>query len=394
MSIVGNQFHLVALPWVVLQLTGSASAVGLVTMAGSIPQGVLMLTGGAICDRIAPRNVLIVANLVRGVAATTLATLIASGQVQRWHLFALSIVFGTCAAFFDPAFSSIVPLVADRDDLGPPNGLLLGTKYFVGSGGPAVAGLLVAAGGAAWAFATDGASFFVAVALLLGMPASRAPVTDASNMNQRATWASIREGARYVWRDTATRTLVIINGAIYLCSAGPVVVGFSALASGPLRAGPAGLGGFYSVLAFGSLAGAVRAGLYARTQARGHALLTAAAGIAAGMILLGTGAPLGLAFLTVAAMGYGIGLTTVVVIIWLHERTDPRVLGRVVSVVLFSSIVVTPVSLGLASRLVLSGVTTLFVVAGIALAAATAAAQFLGGARRIDAITTAAAIGG
>ena len=57
-SLVGDQFYLVALPWLVLQQTGSAVAMGTILMAGAIPRAALMLMGGALTDRISPRKIM------------------------------------------------------------------------------------------------------------------------------------------------------------------------------------------------------------------------------------------------------------------------------------------------------------------------------------------------
>ena len=66
-SLLGDQFHFVALAWLTLQLTGSGVALGTVLMAAAIPRAVFMLVGGAMSDRISPRSLMLASNAIRGV---------------------------------------------------------------------------------------------------------------------------------------------------------------------------------------------------------------------------------------------------------------------------------------------------------------------------------------
>src|SRR5262245_47794472 len=77
-SILGTQFHLVALPWLVLSLTGSSLALGTVLMAASIPRALFMLGGGALADRFSPRFMMLLSNFGRGVLAALLTSLIST----------------------------------------------------------------------------------------------------------------------------------------------------------------------------------------------------------------------------------------------------------------------------------------------------------------------------
>src|SRR5690349_23895730 len=76
-SAVGDQFYLVALPWLVLQLTGSNLAVGTVLMCAAVPRAVLMLAGGAVSDRVAPRRVMLT-------TASTRTIFVAAVGVLAW----------------------------------------------------------------------------------------------------------------------------------------------------------------------------------------------------------------------------------------------------------------------------------------------------------------------
>src|SRR5436309_12392288 len=75
-SLLGDQFYFVALPWLVLQQTGSAVAMGTIMMAGAIPRAVLMLMGGVVSDRISPRKIIISTASARTVCVTIIGLLV------------------------------------------------------------------------------------------------------------------------------------------------------------------------------------------------------------------------------------------------------------------------------------------------------------------------------
>src|SRR5882724_2744471 len=84
-SLLGDQFYLVALPWVVLQLTGSGVAMGTVAMAAGIPRAVLMLLGGAVTDRTSPRRLLMATACARTIFVAAIGALLWTQQLQLWH---------------------------------------------------------------------------------------------------------------------------------------------------------------------------------------------------------------------------------------------------------------------------------------------------------------------
>ena len=101
-SLLGDQFYLIALPWLVLQMTGSALALGTVLALASIPRALFMLIGGAFVDRFSPRSVMFASNLIRMILVGLLALLVLMGSIQLWMLYVLALAFGTADAFYLP----------------------------------------------------------------------------------------------------------------------------------------------------------------------------------------------------------------------------------------------------------------------------------------------------
>src|SRR6476646_3200399 len=98
-SLLGDQFYLVALPWVVLQLTGSAIAMGTIMMAAAIPRAVLMLLGGALTDRTSPRRILMSTATARTLFVAAIGFLLWFHLLRLWQLYLLGFAFGVADAF-------------------------------------------------------------------------------------------------------------------------------------------------------------------------------------------------------------------------------------------------------------------------------------------------------
>src|SRR5512146_2703073 len=139
-SLLGDQFYLIALPWLVLSLTGNALAVGAVLAMAGIPRALFMLVGGALTDRFTPRRLMINSNLGRMILTGLLATLVWTNLIQLWMLYVTALLFGLVDAFFFPAQISIVPKLLDKDQLQAGNAMIQGTAQLSMFVGPILAG--------------------------------------------------------------------------------------------------------------------------------------------------------------------------------------------------------------------------------------------------------------
>ena len=124
---LGDQFALIALPWLALVLTGSGLALGSVLALMALPRAALMVVGGAYVDRLSPRRVMLASNAVRLLAVTLLGAAVFAGAAQLWMLYAFALVFGIADAFFFPAVSAVVPALVPGEQLGQANAIVQGT---------------------------------------------------------------------------------------------------------------------------------------------------------------------------------------------------------------------------------------------------------------------------
>src|SRR5512144_332706 len=130
-SLLGDQFYFIALPWLVFQMSGSALAFGTILMVAGIPRAVFMLVGGVMTDRFSPRAVMLVSNLLRFIITVLLALVVVGQMIELWMLYLLAFCFGVVDAFFHPAYRAIIPLIVDEDGLLAGNSILHGTSQLV-----------------------------------------------------------------------------------------------------------------------------------------------------------------------------------------------------------------------------------------------------------------------
>lgn len=142
-SLLGDQFYLVALPWLVLQHTGSAVAMGAIMMAGAIPRALLMLVGGAVSDRMSARKIMIATAMVRTVCVTVIGVLVWLRVLGTWELYALAVAFGVADAFAAPAQTAYMPSLLKREQLVAASSVSQSTAQITTIVGPVPAGFVI-----------------------------------------------------------------------------------------------------------------------------------------------------------------------------------------------------------------------------------------------------------
>ncbi len=395
-SLLGDQFYFVALTWLTLQITGSGLALGTVLMFAAIPRAALMLIGGAVTDRVSPRPIMLISNATRAVLVAGLTALIVVRGAALWHLYVLALLFGTFDAFFYPAFQSFIPRLVPDEELERANSLIQGTLELTTLVGPALAGILVATTGTAVAFGIDAATFvFAGVTVWMMRSTGRARLSaepageDGGDPldavpEQRGLFADVVEGLRYAWSDVVFRAILLIIAAVDFSFVGPVNVGLATLAKTRFVGGAAAFGVMMSAWGAGALVGAIIGGVIGRPRRRGLIMIGITLVMGLGLASLGWVPGLPVAVGVIGCMGIAGGLINVMLMAWLQLRTEKRFLGRLMSVVMFASQGLTPVSYFIAGALVDLHLTLLFSAAGALVLVATAYAALNRPVRQID----------
>ncbi len=218
-NLLGNVMANIALAFAVLEITGSASALGQVLAAHTVPMVVFLLGGGVIADRFPRQVVLQVSNMLSGLTQGVLAFLVISGTAEMWMLLVLAVVHGTVSAVAFPAFASIMPQLVPRDQLQQANALQSLMRGSLTVVGPTVGALLVVTVGAGWALMVEAVTWLLSAALL--MPVSipgRPPRTEDSP----SAIAELREGWSFFRTTTWLWVVVVAFGFLNAIHVGAI----------------------------------------------------------------------------------------------------------------------------------------------------------------------------
>ncbi len=375
-SLLGDQFALIATPWLVLQLTNDPLALGIVLALEGLPRAAFMLVGGAVTDRFAPRRVMVFADVTRGVLTAAMAAVVLTGVVQMWMLYGFALAFGLVAGFAVPAENSIVPTLVRRDDLQAGNALIMGATQLSAFVGPTLAGAVIAAHstsmvGVGLAFSIDTVSFVVSASAFWLIRGSRRPPVDSSAF---ALWSSIGDGIRNVWADEALRFVFSVLVAVNLFVVGPLLVGIPLIAHQRLPEGAMAFGVLMGAFAIGNLTGYLVAGTagHPSSATMRAIVLGVLAGFGAAIASFGVATHLWLDATLLAGLGVGNGYLAISLFTWIQARAPQDMLGRTMSLVTFASLGLVSISQAAAGAFARWDLDALFLFSGGLVLATTA----------------------
>lgn len=346
-SFIGNQFSLVALPWLALKLTGNPSVLAATTALMTVPQLVLLLIGGAVADRYSSRTILTVTNGANATVLATLAITLALGALQTHTLLALTFLLGTSTAFAVPTTTSLLPRIVTPDLLTGANSILMIARHLAMLVGPIAAGSLIAstsassghmaparfeeAAGVSTALLIDAATFLISALLIRFI---RVPLSA-----QQATTSVLRsviEGLHWLWNDRPLRTLLVYYGGIMLLVTGPTQIGIPILVDSKLGQGAPGLGILLAAMSLGTISGMAIAAVWSGRHAATLGTTILAVDIVGGaaLVALANTHTLAPAAALCVLIGLGSGYVQIGLTTWIQQRIPVNLLGRAMSVMM------------------------------------------------------------
>jgi len=206
----GTWMQSIAQAWLVLKLTNSGTALGLITALQSIPVLVLGPWGGVLADRFPKRKLLILTQLAFGILALILGVLVATGAVRLWMVAALAFGFGLTNVIDNPTRQSFVVEMVGESELKNAVTLFSSLVNLSRIIGPTIAGILITTIGLAPCFIVNGLSYGAVVVMLLVMRASELHPT-ARLVRARG---QVIAGLSYVWSTSVLRDLLVIMAII------------------------------------------------------------------------------------------------------------------------------------------------------------------------------------
>jgi MFS family permease len=325
-SMVGTWMQRIAQAWLVLKLTNSPLALGIVTACQTLPVLCFSLFGGVIADRVPKRRLIIATQAVMLAQASILALLTATGWINLYEMYVLAAILGSATAIDNPTRQAFVKEMVGLDDVPNAvalNSIVMNTARLVG---PALGGITIAAIGVAGCFTLNAVSFIAVIGGLLLM--NPAKFYEIPTPPHGKVFAQIGEGLRYAVRTPDVALVMILMGVIGTFGYNFTVV-LPLIAEYVLRAGPAGFGTLTSAMAVGSLIAAFGIAYSGKVSRR--TLLIGAAGFSILLLCLA----LTSAWLAAIPVLVALGLFSIVFTTTANSRlqivTPPQLRGRVMS---------------------------------------------------------------
>lgn len=325
-SMVGTWMQRIGQAWLVLRLTDSPLALGIVTACQTLPVLLLALFGGVIADRVPKRRVLVITQGVMLAQASVLALLTAGGWIHLAHLYILAAVLGAASALDNPTRQAFIKEMVGPDDVPNAialNSIVMNTARLVG---PALGGLTIAAIGVAGCFTLNAVSFLATMGGLLLMRPER--FYEVPSPPRGKMLSQIGEGLRYVVR-TPDIALVMLLMAVIGTFGYNFTVLLPLIAQYVLHAGPIGFGTLTSAMAVGSLIAALGIAYSGRVTRR--TLLTGAAGFSTLLLCLALTTVWAVTIAVLVALGLFSIIFTTTANSRLQILTPPQLRGRVMS---------------------------------------------------------------
>jgi MFS family permease len=294
-SLIGTWMQMTAQAWLVLTLTHSSTALGIIVALQTLPVLLFGPYGGVIADRVDKRRLMIALQAAMGVQALALGLLTVTGLVHVWEIGVLAALLGFNNAFENPARQSFMLELVGKEHLRNAvslNSVLVNIARAIG---PAVAGILIATVGDGVCFLVNAASFVAVVGSLLTMDRRALRPTEPM---ARAR-GQLREGLRYV-RNTPGLAVPLVMMGIVGCLTYEFQVTLPVMASRGLHVGATGFGFMTAAMGVGAVVGGLMVAARGKTGLRPLVIAAFGFGVTMALAALAPNLPLELAALAFA----------------------------------------------------------------------------------------------
>lgn len=356
-SMLGDQFTLIALPWLVLRLSSDPLALGIVLALLGIPRAVFILLGGAIVDRYSPKRVMMLTKYINTTLLGLLSAILLSGELQLWMVYGFALGLGISTAFSIPAGTSMLPHVVEPAQFPIANSIMLSLRQLTMFAGPVLAGLMISlmasskqfpvtdSYGLAAAFLTDCLSYAISAWTLRQVVTRNLSKPPHDDKQTRHLLHQVWDGLRFCWELKELRICFLYWSAIAFFIMGPMQLAMPLLATQLNNsAGTLGLlsGAHGAGTLLGMLISGIRPGMRLGNLGRTLLLID----LVVGLLFM----PLGLIhhswqavllLVLIASLG---GYLQVAVFTWIQTQVPPQMMGRAMSMFMFIFLGIGPVS--------------------------------------------------
>ncbi len=266
-SSVGSQVSQLAFPLLILALTHSPAQAGLAGALRALPYLIFSLPAGALIDRWDRKRVMILSDIVRGLALGSIPLAFALGHLTIIQLYIVSTLEGTFFVFFNIAEAACLPRVVPKVQLPAATAQNQATDGITALAGPSLGGVLYAFGSAI-PFLTDAISYIASVVSLFFIKTRFQEIRTAARRN---LWVEIWEGLRWLWQQPLIRFIAILTGAWNLVSSGYTLIVIVLAQS--MHASSLLIGIIFAISGLGAILGAIVAPYFQRRFTFGQVII-------------------------------------------------------------------------------------------------------------------------
>ena len=283
--------------WLLYDITGSPVLLGIGGALRAVPIFTFGLLAGAIADRVDRRRLLLITQSGSALTSLGLGLVVATGQVQVWHIYVASIVNATLQAFDAPARRAMYTTMVPRSQM--QNAITLNAAVFriARLVGPSLAGILIVTTGPAMPYFVNAVSFLAIIGALLLM--GRPPIVDRV---RGSLWAETIDGVRYTLGKRILANLLFLESIHSLFGANTALV--TIVAKDVLHVGPDGLGFLLSALGAGALVGTGALVMSGDVGQKGRSMMLSGYGYVASFAVFAWSRSYELSAVTLAAVGF------------------------------------------------------------------------------------------
>ena len=327
-TLLGTWMQVVALGFLVFDLTHSSTAVAAVAAADGLPAVFLSLWGGLLADRLPRRRILLCTQSVLGISSGVLAALALTGHATFWSIIAVAIVYGSADSLDLPTRQAMVADLVSRDLI--VNAVALSSTAMSATRivGPSLAGLLIATAGPGACFAVLAAAYVVPLAVLLTV------IPDVQPLPRRAgatALGDLFEGWRAVRHDPLVRGIVIVCAALALLGVSYMPY-LPVLARTQLHGGATVLGLLYSIGGIGGVVGGIVIATIGNTGGRRRLMVVGGAVYAVSLFVIAHSSLVPLTLVALVGLSFAFLAMNTSMTTLLQTDADPALRGRLLGI--------------------------------------------------------------
>lgn len=357
-SAPGYYICLIAAEWMMLTISDNRFYFGLLFIAAAVPRLVFMLVGGIVADRSNKRTILFISDITRAMLILGVIIFILLDVVTVWHLIVMAGIFGIADAFSYPATSSLLPTILPNEKLQQGNSLIQVSGLLSPIFGAAIGGTLIAVSGFAGAF-----TFSFVMLLIASITILFVRLTVEKSTEKQSGWEDLKAGFRYIRANELIVTIVLFALMINFLFTGPIAMGLPIIVKDVFQGDSINLAMVESAMGIGSLIGVIV--LVSFTIKRvGVTLIVGFIGLGITYMLVGLSTHLYVTAGLVFAMSFILQFINIPLVTTLQKTTEKKMLGRMMSFLMFASSGLVPISFLVTSLLITAGVSIQMIMMG------------------------------